>query len=80
MQHRIALFAALLPAVVACGRIERQAGALLGLVDDHTSDRNAYLMFSESAIEDMIRESVDESREVNDTVNDVNVQLSLIHI
>ena len=74
MQHRIALFAALLPAVVACGRIERQAGALLGLVDDHTSDRNAYLMFSESAIEDMIRESVDESREVNDTVNDVNVQ------
>ncbi|NDE13489.1 hypothetical protein EBZ80_00975 [bacterium] len=73
MQHRIALFAALLPAVVACGRIDRQAGALLGLADEPTSDRNAYLMFSKGALEDMIRVPVDETREINEIVSDVSV-------
>lgn len=65
--------AATMSLMTACGRIEREAGALLGLVDSQASERNAYLMFSEAALEEMIRVPVEETREISENVSGVSV-------
>ncbi len=80
---------AILGSVSACGRADQKAGTLFGLAgtsSDVTSDetlgepsgnqpeRNAFLMISKSALEEMIRVPITDKRTIKDNFNGVAIQ------
>ncbi len=72
---------AILTTVSACGRTDQEIGTLFGLADgpsatplDNQPQRHAFLMISESALEEMIRVPITDQRTITDDVNGVGIQ------